>query len=371
MLSAEESFFQRSSRDLLGRLCPPTVPREWAYGPAAMPVGLWQQLAAGGWLGLPIPELEGGSGAPFISVGLFAYEAGRVLLPTVWRGTVLTAMAVLAGGTKIQRDRHLPGLADGSTVAALAIQPPVPELRLKTRSNRLTLSGGRILIPNAAIADLLMLFASDGDRGAVGVLVPRQTEGVSLIARPALGAEPVYEVQLDRVVVDPDFVIGFERDAVDREQIWEEWLDRALAVLCMEMAGGAARVLEMTAEYMLRRNQFGRALGSFQAVQHHLANMAILSDGAQATALQALWTVANRRFGRRETSIAKIWGGNAYRSITVLAHQLHAGIGYVRESDLHLWSERAAADALSLGTAEYHHARLWSAMSARRATAGD
>jgi alkylation response protein AidB-like acyl-CoA dehydrogenase len=126
----------------------------------------------------------------------------------------------------------------------------------------------------------------------------------------------------------------------------------------MEMAGGISRVVEMTADYVRKREQFGRPLGSFQAVQHHLANMTMESDGAYATALQALWVAAHSKEAHLETSIAKAWASKAYKAVTVLAHQLHGGIGYVRESDLHLWSERAVADALSLGTRDYHLHRL-------------
>jgi alkylation response protein AidB-like acyl-CoA dehydrogenase len=181
----------------------------------------------------------------------------------------------------------------------------------------------------------------------------------------AIGGEPVAEVRLDAVAVHREQVLGAAMAPSQRDKLWDEWLDTALALLCMEMAGGTARVLEMTALYMLKREQFGKPLGSFQAVQHHLANMTMQSDGAYATALQALWAAAHRCPATLETSIAKAWGGSAYKAVTVLAHQLHGGIGYVRESDLHLWSERAVADALSLGTRDHHLRRLSRAGASR------
>jgi alkylation response protein AidB-like acyl-CoA dehydrogenase len=235
-------------------------------------------------------------------------------------------------------------------------------LELKLQRDRMTVAGTLPLVAGAGAADLVMGFASYRDVGLVAVLIPRSADGVSIRPRPALGGEPVYEVRFDRVAVDEDSVLGFDLRGSDLTRAWEEWFNQSLAIHCMGMAGSAAMVLEMTAGYMLRRQQFGRVLGSFQAVQHHLANLAILVDGAYATALQALWKVANRADAGRATSIAKIWCSRASQSITVLAHQLHGGIGYVRESDLHLWSERAVADVLSMGSTDLHLGRIWSAI---------
>jgi alkylation response protein AidB-like acyl-CoA dehydrogenase len=370
-LSAEESFFLRSSREVLEFLCPPAVARGYAYGPPRVPKEAWSKLAKGGWLGLPIPERYGGGDSSLVSVGLFALAAGRVLLPTIFRSSLGAALAILVAGTEEQRERYLPGLAAGSSVAAVGPGFPIPKLRLEGRLGHLHVNGIEPLVPNAGIADMLVLFATHGEHGTVALLLPRTADGVSIRTRRALGGEPVYEVRLNRVMVADVAVLAIHAGATERDRVWQKWLDQSLALLCMEMAGGSAKVLELTTEYMLKRHQFGRPLGAFQAVQHHLANMAILSDGAYATALQALWTVTNRPDARRETSIAKIWCSNAYKSITMLAHQLHAGIGYVRDSDLHLWSERAVADSLCLGTVDQHSRRLWSVVESDFASGKD
>jgi 3-oxocholest-4-en-26-oyl-CoA dehydrogenase beta subunit len=354
-LSPDEQFVQRAARDFMDALCPTSVPRAVAYGPPVLQRKLWDGLAAGGWLGTAIPIDYGGAGSGLVNLGLFCFEGGRALLPTSFRTTVFAAAAVLAAGNDAQKRRFLPDLAAGKTVVGMATE--LPEAASVELAGGLA-SGVQQLVANAAFADVLLVFACAEDGGTVALLLPAGTRGITVRAQRAIGGEPVAEVRLEEVAVDEQCVLGIATKPNDRAALWEGWLDTALAILCMEMAGGISRVVEMTADYMKKREQFGKPLGSFQAVQHHLANMTTQSDGAYATALQALWAATHRCPARLEASIAKAWGGSAYKGVTVLAHQLHGGIGYVRESDLHLWSERAVADALSLGTRDYHLRRL-------------
>jgi 3-oxocholest-4-en-26-oyl-CoA dehydrogenase beta subunit len=361
-LSQDEQFVQRAARDFLGALCPPSVPRAVAYGPQVLQRKLWDGLAAGGWLGTAIPAEFGGAGSGLVNLGLFSFEGGRALLPTSFRTTVFAAAAVIAAGNDEQRRRFLPDLATGKTVVGMA--PDLPEAASVQVASG-SASGVQQLVANAAFADMLLLFARAEEGGTVALLLPSDTRGITVRAQRAIGGEPVAEVSLEAVSVDANSVLGTTAAPNDRAEIWEGWLDTTLALLCMEMAGGISKVVEMTADYMKEREQFGKPLGSFQAVQHHLANMTMLSDGAYATALQAMWAATHRCPAHLEASIAKAWGGSAYKAVTVLAHQLHGGIGYVRESDLHLWSERAVADALSLGTRDHHLRRLSRALAPR------
>jgi len=357
-LSPEEAYFQRSCRDFLERACPPEIARELAAGEDGERTGrLRRELATGGWNELAIAAASGDATA-FVNLGLFSLEGGRVLLPGFYRSAALVALAVGLAGTEPQRDRYLALLAGGLAAAAPA-EPPRARLSLQTSGSRVLASGRQPLLANAGSAELLLLFAGSGE-SLVGVLVPAGAAGVGLRRLPALGGEPVFEVTLEAVelpagaVLDPG-ARGAAKDA------WERWFDQALALLSLELAGGARKVVELTAEYVKQRHQFGRPLGAFQAVQHHLANMLIDADGAHAAAVQALWAAAHGRPAARETSTAKLWAGRAYRSNTVLAHQLHGGAGYVREADLHLYSERALAGSVSLGTREDHLRRLWAA----------
>jgi alkylation response protein AidB-like acyl-CoA dehydrogenase len=360
-LSPDEQFVQHAARDFTDAMCPPSVPRAVAYGPPVLQRELWDALAAGGWLGAAIPAEFGGAGSGLVNLGLFFYEAGRALLPTTFRTTVFAAAAVLAVGNDEQRRRLLPNLAAGKAVVGMALD--LPEATAIVFAGGVA-SGAQQVVANAAFADTLLLFARAEDGGTVALLLPPGARGITLKTERAIGGEPVAEVTLQEVDVDAECVLGAGATLSDRTEIWEGWLDTALALLCMEMAGGMGKVVEMTAAYMKKREQFGKPLGSFQAVQHHLANMTTHADGAYATALQALWATAYRCPAHVEASIAKAWGGSAYKAVTVLAHQLHGGIGYVRESDLHLWSERAVADALSLGARDHHLRRLSRALAA-------
>ena len=120
----------------------------------------------------------------------------------------------------------------------------------------------------------------------------------------------------------------------------------------MEMAGGATAVLDRTVDYVKVREQFGRPIASFQAAQHHVANMRMAVDGARLTANQAIWWTGTGQPATRAVAIAKMQASEAYKWVTLTAHQLHGGMGYVRETDLHLWSERAKATEIQGGTAD-------------------
>src|SRR5699024_2813063 len=134
---------------------------------------------------------------------------------------------------------------------------------------------------------------------------------------------------------------------------------KATALQTMEMVGGMKKVIQMTVDYVSHRKQFGIPIGAFQAVQHHLANLSIYSDGAELAAYQAVNILSNGEDAVRETSIAKAVASKAYKEITIMDHQLWGGMGYSTESDLYLWSNRAKATELSFGTRDYHLKKLY------------
>jgi alkylation response protein AidB-like acyl-CoA dehydrogenase len=128
--------------------------------------------------------------------------------------------------------------------------------------------------------------------------------------------------------------------------------DAVLALQCMEMVGGATAVLDATVEYVKVREQFNRPIASFQAAQHHVANLRIALEGARLTAHKAVWSVGQGDTATREVAIAKMQCSESYKWTTLTAHQLYGGMGYVRETDLHLWSERAKVTEVQYGTAD-------------------
>ena len=224
------------------------------------------------------------------------------------------------------------------------------------------MSGTKLFVPDAQSAELLLVVAKSTSRGddAVALFaIPRHTKGLGIAPMATFGHDAQAVVTLDSVVVGTDaLVIG-----PLPSEAWREWFEtvnpRATALQCMEMLGGAERVLEDTVAYIKERNVFGRPIGTFQAAQHHVANMGIALGAAKVASYKALFDAASDKGdARRSVSIAKSWLDKAYKETTIMAHQLPGAIGYVRETDLHLWSQRAKTTELTFGDRRSHLARL-------------
>ena len=159
------------------------------------------------------------------------------------------------------------------------------------------------------------------------------------------------EIVLEGVTVPSSSVLG----SVDQGwPVVQRAMERAISGKCMEMLGGAGAVLEMTLEYVKQRTQFGRATGTFQAVQHHCANMATDVEGCRNVAHQAAWSISEGLPSQREVSLAKAWSSQAYRRVCATAHQCHGAIGFTKEHDLQLYSRRAKGMELAYGDVNFH-----------------
>jgi alkylation response protein AidB-like acyl-CoA dehydrogenase len=163
-------------------------------------------------------------------------------------------------------------------------------------------------------------------------------------------------MSLDEVIIGDDAFLG--SDSAEALRGWRRITQIVTALASLEMTGGAQSIVERTAEYVKVREAFGKPIGSFQAVQHHLANAAMAVRGADLAAWQALWRLSEGLPAVREVAIAKASAGRAYKEASVIAHQLHGGMGYIEETDLHLWSRRAIAADLRHGSANHHMQRL-------------
>ena len=219
------------------------------------------------------------------------------------------------------------------------------------------IDGVKLFVPDAQAADVLLVVArtsaeDDPDRGITVFLVPSNNPGVAVAPLNSMGSDRQYQVTLEGVTVPADSafweIVGAGWPVVSRA------LQRAIAGKCSEMVGGAGAVLDMTIDYVTQRTQFGRPIGSFQAVQHHCANMATDVEGCRNIVHKAAWRVAEGGPADLEVSMAKAWVNDAYQRICNLAHQCHGAIGFTKEHDLQLFTRRAKAMELAYGDAHYH-----------------
>jgi len=363
-LSEIQQMLKTSAQDFLTRECPLTLVREMEEDDRGFTDDLWRQMVGLGWTGVAFPEQYGGTGGNFADLGVILEEMGRSLAPAPFFSTVvLGGMTVLDAGNDAQKDELLSRICAGTVIMTMAIpeasasyEPWSIEATASQQSDGYEISGTKMFVPDAGAADVIIVAArtSSGSNPADGIslfLVPSRTNGLNITPMHSVGNERFFEVSLDKVSVAADAALGPVGEAWP---VIERSIMRATAAQCIEMLGGAQAVLDMTVEYAKGRTQFGRAIGSFQAVQHHCARMATDVEGSKNIAYQAVWRLAEGLPAHKEVAMAKAWIGPAYRRVCGTAHQCHGAIGFTKEHDLQLYTRRAKVHELTYGDANHH-----------------
>jgi alkylation response protein AidB-like acyl-CoA dehydrogenase len=329
-LSDDQQEIKRTARDLLASRSSWERVREHAEA-GRYDDALWAELAALGWPGIAVAEEHGGQGLGAVELAVLLEELGYACAAVPFLGTVTAALAIEHAGSAEQRSAWLPRLASGEARGALGV------LR----------DGAAELVPDAAGADVVVLL----DRAAgTATLV----EGSAV--EPVAAIDPTR--RYGRVPAGGDPLEGDVAAAVDR----------ALVAASAELVGVAQRALDMTVEYVKERRQFGVPVGSFQAVQHRAAQMLLDTEGGRSATYYAAWAAdADPEQLPGAAAIAKAWTSDAGRSATSAAIQLHGGIGFTWEADVHWLLKRAQLDAAFLGGAATHRARAAALAAERRA----
>jgi alkylation response protein AidB-like acyl-CoA dehydrogenase len=359
-LTGEQRMLQREVRGVLDAHCSPGAVRGWLRDGVARPPDLWRRIADLGWLGFALPPEHGGLGAGFVDLVLLHEVCGGALMPTLFRTSTWATLTLLASTDAADVGRYLPDIARGAQTATLALSEARAihdmdriETAVTERAGGMVLSGTKCFVENGAHADWLVVSARralDGVAPAVLVVVPRAAPGVHVVPAPSFAGDPQADVVFEDVVVESRAVL----DAAGLPAA----MDRMTTLLCADMVGGFGRVVELTIAYVKERRQFGRAIGSFQAVQHVLADMAAALEGARWATYQAAWRLERGYPAAKEIAVAQAWTAPAYKAATLTAHQLHGGTGFVTEYDLYLYSNRAKAYESRLGGVDRHLERI-------------
>ncbi|MEU1401521.1 acyl-CoA dehydrogenase family protein [Streptomyces sp. NPDC005728] len=367
-LTAEQDEIRRTLRELLHKRCGAEELRAALDSPAGYDPALWSALADQlGLPGLALPEAYGGVGCSTTELALACEEAGRTLAPSpLLATTVLAAPLVLALGTDTQRAELLPRLAAGTRTAALAVPGPAlaTALALTGGNGGEWAGGGRAggvqarrgadgwrlygqveQVLDGHSAGLLVVAAHTGGftrPRTLLFLVAGDAAGVVRTRQTALDAtRPQGRIQLRDVAAE---LLG--SPGQDVLPALAALGDTAAAVLAAEAVGAADRALERTVEYVGQREQFGRAIGSFQAVKHRLADVYVAVQAARSAAYYAAWATAQ---GEQVGGLALAQALEALRCAAGEAVQLHGGIGFTWEHEAHLYFKRAAGDELLFG----------------------
>ena len=363
-LTEIQQMLKNSAREFLSQECPLTLVRELEEDPRGFTDELWRQIVGLGWTGLAFPEQYGGTGGDFTDLAVLLEEMGRSLVPGPFFSTVvLGGLTVLDAGSEEQKRDILPRICSGQLMMTLALTEPSAsyepwgvETTASQQGDAYLLQGTKLFVADAHAAGLLLVAArtSGGPDPADGIslfLVPGDSPGLSIGRLGTVASDRLCEVVLDQVSVPAGSVLG----GIGKGwPIIQRTLQRAVAGKCVEMLGGADAVLEMTVEYAKQRTQFGRPVGSLQAVQHHCANMATDVEGCRQIAYQAAWRVSEGLTADREVAMAKAWVSAAYQRVCATAHQCHGAIGFTKEHNLQLFTRRAKVQELLYGDVNFH-----------------
>ena len=321
----EQQAIKETAREMLAKRSPLEKVREAAEA-RTYDDALWAEIRSLGWPGIAIPEEHGGQGLGMVELAILCEELGRAVAPVPFLPSVLAATLIEHAGSDEQRSRWLPGLASGEITGAAGDSAD--------------------LVHGGAGAAVIVLL--DGDGGA------RVIDGEQ--AEPAASIDPTRPAA--RVPADAGEPLPGDVAAA---------ADRALVAVAAELVGVCDRALEMTVAYVKERKQFGTPVGAYQAVSHRCAQMLLDTEGARATVSFAAWAADAGGDGLlpEAAAMAKAAASDAGREVTSAAIQLHGGIGFTWEADVHWLFKRAQLDAALLGSASTHRARLAKIAAAR------
>jgi len=361
----EQKMLQETARDFLSKECPKTFVRAMERDVRGYSPELWRKMADLGWMGITFPESYGGMGGDFLDLILLLEEMGRACLPGPFFSTVvLGGVTLLEGGSEAQQRTFLPQIANGDLVLTLAHTEPATTkfdpflitLKAKAQQRSYELEGTKLFVPDAQVANWLIAVARTegqaGSREGLSLfLVDAKAQGVRREILPTVARDKQGAVFFQKVRVPAENLLGALHEG---GKVLEKVLAKAAIAKCAEMIGGARFVLDMGVSYAKEREQFGRLIGTFQAVQHHCANMAIYIEGGKYITYKAAWLQNKGLPSAKLVASAKAWVSDAYKRVVGLGHQIMAGTGYMEEHDMPLYSRRAKAAELAFGDASYH-----------------
>lgn len=367
--SDDQELLRKSAREFLIDQCPTSLVREvMDQGPATKGAeALWKKIAELGWMGLALDESHGGLGLGLVDNAILAEEMGRSLLPVPWFSTVcLAAEAIRVVGNEEQKNEWLPKIASGEIKATLAFLEPDAKLgsdgiraSAEAAGKGYRLEGTKAFVPDASTADLVLIVAQLEGKPAIFI---SGGEGIKTTEEPTLDqTRRLSRIDLSGVEIGGDALLG---GAACGYAVVAHCLDRATAILCAEMCGGSQKVLELAVDYAKNREQFGRPIGSFQGVSHRCADMLLQIESARSLTYYAAWCCEqDEDQAPIATSSAKAAASDTYRSCTAQAIQVHGGIGFTWEADLHLWYRRSFWGSAMLGDAVHHRERVASLLN--------
>jgi alkylation response protein AidB-like acyl-CoA dehydrogenase len=365
-LTDEQQAIRSTARDFLAARYRSERIRELVGAEQGFERSDWEEMAELGWPGLALPEEWGGQGLGVVELAVLFEEMGYALAPSPLLSNTIAGLALAHCGSDEQRERWLRPLAAGEVRGTPALwdagstaTPGGFTMEARDDGDGVVLDGEKVLVMDADAADFLLVASADGKRH----LVERGAEGVTVLAQPSIDlTRRLYSVRFDGVRVSADATLPAE------EPDYFPVFHRVCVALAAESTGVAQRAMEMAVAYAKDRQQFGRPIGAYQAVSHRCAQMLLETENARSAVYGAAWAAdAEPESLPVAASMAKAYASDAGWRVPDASIQVHGGIGFTWEHDLHLFLKRGKANAAMFGDARWHRDRVAGAVLAESA----
>ncbi len=363
-LNEVQDMFRSTAQKFFKEKCTVSKLREMEETGGGHSPDLYKHIADMGFLGLVIPEEYGGVGGSLLDLALVVEEAGWSALSGSFLSSVsYGVLPLVAHGTDEQKHELLPKIASGEVIVTAAFAEAQAHYDMKyitakaspDGKNGYTLSGKKLFVPHADNADYILTLAKSDPENGDGkfslFLVKRSQSGVRTAPMPSIGSDALYEVNFEEASVEASLMLNTGNNGVEAVQKIQQ---QATALQAIEMAGLLKRAVDVTNEYVQERKQFGRAIGSFQAVQHRLSDMLTVVEGGRLAAYHAIWKLSEGLDAEKEVATAKAYLGKEGQNVLVGAHQLHGGMGIDLDYPLQYCFRRFKSKQVELGSPAVH-----------------
>lgn len=361
--SSEQEMLRDSALKFLMNECPYSKVKEIEDSELGYSPELWTKMTELGWLGLLFPEEYGGYGGQFIDLVIIQEAMGRAVFPGPFFSTVIQCgLIILEGGTEDQKSSLLPRIAEGSLIMSLVQHEEdasfhVSDINMKAEmaGDQYVLNGTKHFAMNANVANKLIVVVCTGEGELSLLLVDADAPGLTITRIPCIGKDNCCELVFKDVTVSKENIIGSPGDA---EKILEKMNLKAAVAKAAEMVGGCKACIDITADYAKQREQYGKPIGGFQAIQHYMANMMVEYDTCYNYLYQVAWMVDEDEDFTAEASGLKACVNQTYKFISERAIQIHGGIGTTREGDIGLFYRKAKAAEYICGDSDFLYEKV-------------
>jgi alkylation response protein AidB-like acyl-CoA dehydrogenase len=359
----------KEARRFLEKEAPMEFVREMFEEDKGYTDGLWKKMCEMDWMKIRIPEEYGGAGMEQIDLCVMLEEMGRTVLPGPFFSSVqLATEAIIAAGSEEQKRKYLPKLAEGKLIGTLALSEPDSgadtdyiQMPARAEGDGFVLSGTKLTVSDAHVADFMVVAArtepgNSPNEGITLFLVDKDAKGLKTTLLPTMdGTRKLCAVEFNDVHAS-----GILGEVNNGRKPLDTVLQRAQVGLAAECIGGAQRAMEIATEYAKTRVQFNQPIGAFQAIKHACAQMYVLVESGRSLLYWAAWAQdnADKKEAALSASAVKSYCAEAYTKVASSALQVHGGIGFTWENDIHLFLKRAKCNELSLGDPAFHREKI-------------